>query len=73
MTACSVTCHDCGTNGIPKVWNHLCEDCARSQRDEHRLDTGHDPQLYIAPEVSIQIIQRDFDRAHRLMTRRRGW
>ena len=73
MTECSVTCHDCGNRGIPKVWHHLCEDCARSQRDEHRLETGHEPDLYIATELSIQIIQRDFDRAYRAMTRRRSW
>lgn len=74
MTECSVTCHDCGNRGIPKVWHHLCEDCARGQRDEHRLETGHEPDLYIATELSIQIIQRDFERAHRQMTRRsRRW
>lgn len=73
MTQCSVTCHDCRTDGKPRVWHHLCEDCARSQRDEHRLETGHEPDLYIATELSIQIIQRDFDRAYQLMTRRRGW
>ena len=73
MTDCSVTCNDCRTDGLPKVWRYLCEDCAREKRDEHRLETGHEPDLYIATELSIQIIQRDFDRAYRQMTRRRSW
>ena len=68
MTNCSVTCHECGTGGIPKVWHHLCEDCAREQKARHVAETGHKADLYIATELSIHIIQRDFDRAHRAMT-----
>lgn len=73
MTDCSVTCHDCADGGVPKVWRYLCEDCAREKLDAHRLDTGHDPQLYVATEISIQIIQRDMAIARELMRGQSRW
>ena len=70
MTECTVTCYPCGADTRPKVWRWLCEDCAREQHARHRADTGHDADLYIAPEVDMPTIRRDMARARKLM---RGW
>lgn len=68
MTACTVTCRDCGDP--PRVWNHLCVECADEQLQAHRLDTGHDPILHIPEEVTLADIRREMAAAARLMGRR---
>lgn len=65
MTFCSVTCRQCADP--PKVWNHLCTDCADEQLQAHRLDTGHDPILHIPDEVTMADIRRDMAAARRVM------
>jgi hypothetical protein len=69
MTACTVTCRDC--EDPPKVWNHLCTDCADDQLQAHRMETGHDPILHIPTEVTWAEIRRDMAAASRLMGRRK--
>ena len=71
MSACSVTCRDCGEP--PKVWNHGCTDCAQEQLDRHRTDTGHDPQLHIPDEITFEQIQRNIAAVNRVMGSRWSW
>lgn len=69
MTTCQVTCYACGTNTLPRVWRHLCVDCARQQIRTHQTDTGHRADLHIAEETTLEDIRRDIERASRLMGR----
>jgi hypothetical protein len=68
MTTCHVSCRDCSeAPNPPKVWNHLCVDCADDQLQAHRVETGHDPILHIPTEVTMAEIRRDIAAVNRLM------
>lgn len=43
MTECVVICAQCLDTRCnqPRRWRHLCEDCATTQLEQHRTDTGH--------------------------------
>lgn len=69
MTACHVTCRDCGDP--PRVWQHLCVDCAQEQLKRHQAETGHGATLSVPQEVTIADIRRDMAAAARLMGRKR--
>lgn len=72
MTECHVSCYECGENRTPKIWRWLCEECAEEQRDRHRHETGHNPELHIALETTVADILRDIGRVHRI-TGGRKW
>lgn len=62
MTACRVVCSECVTETGPKRWRYLCVDCAEEKQTEHRRETGHAPELFVAQDDLytdvIQVAQR---------------
>jgi len=70
MTECTVTCRDCSEP--PKTWRWLCVECAEEQLGRHRADTGHNPVLHVAAEVTLDDIRRDMTAARRVMLRKAG-
>lgn len=71
MTECHVSCRDCATP--PKVWPHLCTDCAQEQLEAHRAATGHDPQLWVAQEVTVEDVRREMAAAAHTVRRWPPW
>lgn len=66
-------CHDCTNKHgrTPKRWEWNCDECATWHADKHRRETGHQVELRITTEPTIENLQQDI-RTLRL-TQRRGW